>query len=201
MNTHIDALKSKIQDKYVIGIIVAVTIISFLAGMEYKAYQFRSVMRDAFSGIQNAFNPLGSTVSTKKEEKPEVKIQKWGSHSFDNGVKLSIDSVQNIGKTLDRGYTTDTAKNTFYQVIVTGENTGKAPAFKSFSDAKLVLSDGTMYNKSDTVQLQGKKEWFGGCVQCDMNPSDKSIEAIMFDINVPSIDGTRLVIDGVSFDL
>lgn len=34
-----------------------------------------------------------------------------------------------------------------------------------------------------------------------MNPSDKSVEAIIFDINVPSIDGAKILIDGVSFDL
>lgn len=194
-------MKSKLQDKYVAGLLIIVALASFFLGMEYKAYQFRSAVKDAFSGLQDAFSPLANMKQTKKEEKPEVKIQKGESYTYDNGVKLSIDSVQNIGKTLDLGYSTRTATNTYYQIIISWENTGKAPAFKSFSSAKLILADWTTYNTDESVQMQWKKEGFGWCVQCEMNPSDKSIEAIVFDINVPSIDGAKISIDWVSFDL
>jgi hypothetical protein len=201
MNTHIATMKSKLQDKYVVGLIVIVAFISFFLGMEYKAYQFRSAVKDAFSGLQDAFTSSSNMKQDKKQEKPEIKVAKWGSYTYDNGIKLSIDSVQNIGKTLDLGYGTKTATNTFYQITISWENTGKAPAFKSFSSAKLILTDWTVYHADESIQMQWKKEGFGWCVQCEMNPSDKNIEAIAFDINVPSIDGAKLSIDWASFDL
>lgn len=68
-------MKLKLQDKYVVGLIVIVALISFFLGMEYKAYQFRSAVKDAFSGLQDAFTS-SNMKQDKKQEKPEIKVAK-----------------------------------------------------------------------------------------------------------------------------
>lgn len=202
MNTHIQILKSKIQDKYVIGLLVTIFIISFFLGMEYKAYQFRSVMKDAFSGIQDAFKGSNITPTKREEQKSKIVVNKWGSHTYENGIKLSLDSSSNLWKEATTfGTLKSTATNTFYQVIMIGENTGKAPTHQSLSNIELVLKDGTIYKSSETVQMQWKRDGFGWCIECNMNPNDKAIQGILFDISVPSIEWAKINIGDASFDL
>lgn len=199
MNKHIEILKSKVQDTYIIGLLVAVFLISFFLGMEYKAYQFRSVMKDAFSGIQDAFSPLSNT--TKKDDEKTISIAKWQSYDTQEWMKLSIRSVENIGKEFNEfpGIGMK-AKNTFFKVLLQWENIGKAPGSQRLYGASLILADGTTYI-GEEWQIANTPEGFGGCIACSMNPGDKAVEAVLFDINVANIDGAKLKVGNMLFDL
>lgn len=208
MNNHVQALSSKLKDKYVVTLILVVAVLAFIAGSEYKAYQFRSAMQDAVQWFRDAFKApveMGNKWKIQKEDEDEktkeVVVKNGESYTYPDGMKLSIDSSKFIGKTLDMWYTNKTATKSFFEVIIKWENTWKVPQFKSLYDAKLVLSDGTTFKNDERVQLSWKREWFWWCISCEMNPSDKSIEGVYFDINEVSMTGAKLVLDSISYDL
>ena len=202
MNKHIEILKSKIQDKYIIGLLIWVTIISFILWMEYKAYQIRSAMETAFSGIGKAFSNMWTSSVKSQEEIKNIEILKGSSHTNEKGIKISVRSMENIGKEFSQNeYSKKTAKNTFYKIVMQGENIGKEPGAQSLYNVTLILADGTKYNGEDEQITKDRPDWYDGCIACSMNPGDKSIQAILFDINIPSIDGAKLKIDNILFDL
>lgn len=204
MNNHVDAIKAKVQDKYVIGLLIGTFVISFFLWMEYKAYQIRSAMETAFSGIGKAFKDMWTStdISKGREEKKDIEVAKWNSFTNDKWIKVSVRSVENIGKEFSQNeYSKKVAKNSFYKITMQGENTWKEPGAQSLYNVSLILADWTKYNGEDEQILKNRPEWFDGCISCSMNPGDKSVHAILFDINVPNIDGAKLKIDNVLFNL
>jgi Tfp pilus assembly protein PilE len=166
--------------KSVIIALIVVAIISFIAWMEYKAYQFRSVMRDAFSWIWEAIN---TNVKPKEDTKTApVEVPKGNSYTFENWIKISIDSSKDIWSKYQKSYSSYQAVNNFYMITLAWENSGKEPSFQSLSRVQLQLSDWTKFNAKESVQLWEEKAGFGWCIQCSMNPWEKSIEGLLFDL-------------------
>lgn len=195
---------SVLKNKYTASLLIWVSLVSFFLWMEYKAYQIRSTMSEAISGINSAFNNFWKTVSYwEKKEVKDVEIQKWAAHLTDKGIQISVKSAENIGKKFSQNiYEEKIAKNTFYKIVIQGENVSKEPSFQSLRWVSIILSDGTRYNW-ETVQIDTKyrPDWYSGCISCDMNPGDKSVEAALFDINATSIEWAKMKIGNLVFDL
>jgi len=203
MKNYIDTLKVKIQDKYVIWMLIVIFIIWFILWMEYKAYQIRSAMQNVFEWLWKAFNTGTdfSKSSATDEKITETIIAKWESYNTKKNIKLSVYSSENKGKQIDSFIWKQDATHTFYMVTLKWENIWKTPSNQSLYDVSLIMPDWTTYKWNDEQLPKDAPEWFWWCVSCSMNPWDKSIHAILFDINVPSIDWAKIKIDSMVFDL
>ena len=201
-NNYISTLNGKLRDKYVVGIIFVVFIISFFLWMEYKAYQIRSAFIGAVSWINDSFRTQKSQSPVNKEEKSKIEVKKWESYTYENWLKLSVDSFSPLWKEfIQDGFFKKTANNTFYQIIMIWENSGKIPQHKSFYRSILVTKDWTSYESIESIQMPWKRDWFWWCIECNLNPNDKAIQWILFDINVPYIEWAKVIIDWISFNL
>lgn len=176
------------RDKFVITALIIVAILAFFAGSEYKAYQIRSVMSQAFGNLGRWF----SGTEEKKKEVNVIKVGKWQSYTmtWSNGksqMKIWVMEVLNLWKEFQEENTfiaKRTAKNNFYWIIFASENIGKEPSFVDVSQFSLqwVLNDGTKFTPQDSIQWMKKYDWYGTCVSCNNNPGEKSTEWILFDI-------------------
>jgi hypothetical protein len=108
MNKLISFLKST-PGKIIL--LVLLLVVSFYGGMEYKAYQIRSAMKDVFSGISDVFG--GNTEASKNEEKPkasndltkkvgfEITKKGFSSADFSNRITFTFQLTNNTDKNME----------------------------------------------------------------------------------------------------
>lgn len=85
--------------------------VSFYGGMEYKAYQIRSAMQEAFSGISDALN--GNTKASEDKGKPkpsndltkkvglEVIKKGFSSSNYDDSITFTFQLENKTGKDIE----------------------------------------------------------------------------------------------------
>jgi hypothetical protein len=183
---------------------VVIAVLFFFLWSEYKQYQLRKAFQDFWSELSNISNDYIIWWEIKGEEEKTIEVSEWESYIFNNGLKISMGGYENVWKTFEDDIWEYTAKNNFIVVVLFGENISQEPAFKYLWDTKIKLSDWTTYKNTETMQLSRelRPEWMWWCIECEMNPWDVSIQAILFDIpEDKDLLNAKILIENVAFNL
>lgn len=198
------------QNKVALAWIVLLTfIVWFFSGQAYLKYQMRKALSEVSESFKNLWNMnLNDNSEAKKEVKTEVKkeaqiIKFSDSFTFKKSdsseISLKVREVLDLGKTYkDYLYWEKTAQNNFFKVRFEAENIWKKEAFKSLSEynIKLITADEFEYRATSVNQVtEDKPEWYNGCISCSMNPWEKSVEDIIFDIPAEKIKWAKIMLD------
>ncbi len=155
------------------GLIVSgliLLVIGFMSGMEYKAYQVRTALRDAFSGFGNIQNG-GSVkknipVSNDLDKKVSMSIESKGfySASFQDQNTFKLKFTNNTGKDIEgvQGVLSfsDLFGNTIKNVNVSydeGIKTGESKIYSAGIDYNQFMDSDIKLKSTDLGKL--KYEW------------------------------------------
>lgn len=170
-------------------VLVIVAIVFFVAWMEYKAYQIANAFKTAFSWFSNSLNSDNSRVETEKKEPEKVykTFKKWDFWEFVDKkdaskiIKLKVNDIVWKKEYWD-DFSTKTAKDNFLFIRIEAENIWKKPNSLSFYNIKLITKDWFEYSIDSSEQLYKAKEWYSWCIECNMNPTWKAEQDLVFDI-------------------
>ncbi len=145
--------------------------VGFLGGMEYKAYQVRSAIRDAFGG----FNTEVDKTSSKKDELPAsndlnkkvnltVEKKSFASQSFQDANMFTFKFTNNSGKDIEGVQGTinfmDLFGNSIKQVQLSydeGIKAGESKLYTASVDYNQFMEDDIKLRGTDLSKL--KYEW------------------------------------------
>jgi hypothetical protein len=155
-------------------LIVLLLVVSFYGGMEYKAYQIRSAMKEVFSGISDVFG--GKTETSKDGEKPKIsndltkkvgfEIMKKGfsSANYSSSITFTFQFTNNTDKDIEgvEGLVTfnDIFGNTIKEVNLSYDKGLKAGEIKLYSpviDYNQFMDSDTKLKNTELSKL--KYEW------------------------------------------
>lgn len=126
------------------------------------------------------------TASNTKKPKEFKKVVLWEFYEFikseNEKIKIKVNDV--IWKWTEYwDYFVYKAKNEFLFVRLEWENVWKKPTFKWLWNVKLITKDWYEFSSSDTEQNPDNlKDWYGWCIECELNPLWKAEQWIVFDI-------------------
>lgn len=193
------------KNHYII-IIVIVSVISFYAWMQYKAYQIRSSLSTVFSWFAEGLKD-NSKKETPKVYK-QIKIKEFATLSWsknsDSQMSIWVRDIVWKWKSFTQSYSKYDAKNEFLVVNFESENIGEKPNFFPLSDWLLITKDWVEYKAdSNTLQQNDLDKAYGWCISCSSNPWDKNIEWLLFDIKKIDLTGAKIRFENesIEFDL
>lgn len=132
----------------------------------------------------------------------------WDFYEFDKWddekIKIKVNDIVWKWTKIEHQYLVYTAKSEFLLIRLEAENIWKKPTWKWLWDVKLITKDWYEFSSSDTIQNpENLKDWYSGCISCEMNPMEKAEQWIVFDLQKIDLAWAKLRFedDLVEFEL